>query len=263
MSERSAGGPVELERLIAPGVPNHTHAGLVGRAVSPSSSVRFANVDVLGTVHLGGQELGAALSGRALRSLPNLDGELTVEGRLQASRLEGASPQLWRASDLDHPTVVFNRADGSQPTSGSYPILADAALPATGPGRLMVLLSWIDQATGAAARRALQLVLLGPRGGRKEELLLPAAPSSLTPDERRALATARDFEDWKKARTSVTGGAWLPPSSGWDGGRTANLVCSLPAPRQACRVELVTNQSADGADTRAMLQLVFLPSRSP
>lgn len=263
MSEQSVGGPVELARLIAPGVPNHAHVGLGSQALNPASSFCFASVDVSGTVHLKDHELGAALSGRARRSRPTIEGELTVKGRLRAARLEGTSPQLWRAPELDRPMVVFNRADGSLSTSGDYPILAEAALPATGPGRLVVLVSWFDQGLRSGARTALQLVLLGPRGGRNEEHLLPAAPSSLTPDERRALATARDFEAWKMARTSAKRGAWLPASSGSDPGHMVNLVCSLPAPRQACRVELVIDHGAPGGEAPWLFQLVFLPSRSP
>ncbi|HND32577.1 MAG TPA: hypothetical protein PLA94_21425 [Myxococcota bacterium] len=250
-------------------MPTHSHSALSEAALAPTSHLRVQQADIAVSLVVNNTDVGDALSRRVQRADARVQGDLTVQGRVHAGRLEGAQPpSLWRDPIQSRPALWFGRTEVGQTT------LPAVDLPATGAGRLLVLLLW-NTGTGSApspGRLGLQLVLVGPRGGRAAELLIPIARHELSPGERAALDTAPDFSAWRAARPGATRGGWMGPdrSSGQTQGvpwyavvRSASFSVAFPAPRQSARIELLRDSPDGDVGTHHLLQVVFLPGRTP
>lgn len=278
MSEHQPGALADLDAL--PGalpMSVHPHHALSGAAIAPTSRLAARGLEVRDRLVVGDRDVAETLARQVPRADARVAGDLIVSGRVRAASLDAARPPtLWRAPTQDRPAVYFGRQNGGYSQRQHGYEIDVAAVPATGPGRLLVLLLWIVGSGEAGqtvfGRLALQLVLLGPRGGRSEELLIPLALGELPADERAALAAARDFAAWRAARPGDTRGGWtaldrcqgVEQGVNWAAGeRSASLAIALPAPQRAARVELLRDADYARTGTNHLLQVVYLPARAP
>lgn len=273
MSERY---PLGVVAALHAAVEAHTHtSGLAGEALAPGATLALRSLRAE-QVLAGEVALTDALDSRLDTRTGQVGGDLELTGSLRVGgALEVAGDVILAREPQAGPLRVFTTCTGKPESedAGGGQRVATLRLPAQGPGRWLILLvggvqvTGSEHATGSAELR-LRLVLLGPRGGRQQELWLPLGPAGGTT---RAAEPVDDFAAWVAALPGQ--GAWpagqsvvlyhpRPGASVQEGLWTAPLsfsVC-LPCPGQDALLEVLANVSSPLVG-RALVQAVYLPRR--